>query len=197
MENKEIVIAGICGSLRKASYNRQLLNVAIKIAATDGIRILPVEIAQLPLYNADIDIPEVKTRPAAVEEFRTSIANTHGLLIVSPEYNYSIPGPLKNAFDWASRGKDSPLKNKPVALVGASTSFVGSARMQVHFLSLFLYMDMQPVYQPEVLISKAEEKFNKEGELIDDTAMQLLHKKLAALKLLITNQRILTEFSYK
>lgn len=191
MENKEIVIAGICGSLRKTSFNRQLLNAAIKSGAAENIIIRPLEFDQLPLYNPDIDIPEVQIRPAAVEEFRNGIANSHGLLIVSPEYNYSIPGPLKNAFDWASRGKDSPLRNKPVALIGASTSFVGSARMQVHFLSLFLYMDMKPVYQPEVLVSKAEDKFSKEGDLTDDTAKQLLQKKLIGLKQLITEQRLL------
>lgn len=196
MENNEIVIAGICGSLRKASFNRHLLNTAISMAAAESMIIRPLEFDQLPLYNADIDIPEVHTRPAAVEEFRKGIVNTHGLLIVSPEYNYSIPGPLKNAFDWASRGKDSPLKNKPVALVGASTSFVGSARMQVHFLSLFLYMDMKPVYQPEVLISKAQDKFNANGELIDETAKQLLQKKLAGLKQLIAQERLLQQ-SYK
>ena len=196
MENNEIVIAGICGSLRKASFNRHLLNTAISMAAAESMIIRPLEFDQLPLYNADIDLPEVHTRPAAVEEFRKGIVNTHGLLIVSPEYNYSIPGPLKNAFDWASRGKDSPLKNKPVALVGASTSFVGSARMQVHFLSLFLYMDMKPVYQPEVLISKAQDKFNANGELIDETAKQLLQKKLAGLKQLIAQERLLQQ-SYK
>lgn len=193
MENKEIVIAGICGSLRKASFNRHLLNTAIKMAASENIVIRPLEIDQLPLYNPDIDMPEVQTRPAVVEEFRNGIAYAHGLLIVSPEYNYSIPGPLKNAFDWASRGKDSPLKNKPVALIGASTSFVGSARMQVHFLSLFLYMDMKPVYQPEVLVGKAEDKFNADGELTDDTAKKLLQKKLAGLKQLITEQRLVQE----
>lgn len=196
MENNETVIAGICGSLRKASFNRHLLNTAISMAAAESMIIRPLEFDQLPLYNADIDLPEVHTRPAAVEEFRKGIVNTHGLLIVSPEYNYSIPGPLKNAFDWASRGKDSPLKNKPVALVGASTSFVGSARMQVHFLSLFLYMDMKPVYQPEVLISKAQDKFNANGELIDETAKQLLQKKLAGLKQLIAQERLLQQ-SYK
>ncbi len=197
MEKTELQIAGICGSLRKKSFNRQLLNTAIHLGQQEGINIVPVEIGDLPLYNADLDLPQAENRPATVDHMRQQIAEADGLLIVSPEYNYSIPAPLKNALDWASRGNDSPLKRKPVAVVGASISSLGTVRMQVHLLSIFLYMDMMPVYQPEVLISNAAKKFDEQGQLTDDIARQLLRKKLAGLQQLILQQQSLKELPYK
>ena len=197
MEKTELQIAGICGSLRKKSFNRQLLNTAIHLGQQEGINIVPVEIGDLPLYNADLDLPQAENRPATVDHLRQQIAEADGLLIVSPEYNYSIPAPLKNALDWASRGNDSPLKRKPVAVVGASISSLGTVRMQVHLLSIFLYMDMMPVYQPEVLISNAAKKFDEQGQLTDDIARQLLRKKLAGLQQLILQQQSFKELPYK
>ena len=197
MEKTELQIAGICGSLRKKSYNRQLLNTAIHLGQQEGINIVPVEIGNLPLYNADLDLPQAQNRPAPVDNLRRQIAEADGLLIVSPEYNYSIPAPLKNALDWASRGNDSPLKRKPVAVIGASISSLGTVRMQIHLLSVFLYMDMQPVYQPELLISNAAQKFDEQGQLTDDIARQLLRKKLAGLQQLILQQQSLKELPYK
>lgn len=197
MENTELQIAGICGSLRKKSFNLQLLNSAILLGKKEGLNIIPIQIGDLPLYNSDLDLPETQSRPEPVERMRQQIAKADGLLIVSPEYNYSIPAPLKNALDWASRGKDAPLKRKPVAVIGASTSLLGTVRMQVHLLSIFLYLDMLPVYQPEVLISKAAEKFNEQGQLIDDTAKELLQKKLAGLQHLIHQQQKLKELTEK
>jgi len=197
MEKTELHIAGICGSLRKKSYNRQLLNTAISLGRQEGINIVPVEIGNLPLYNADQDLPQAQNRPAAVDNLRRKIAEADGLLIVSPEYNYSIPAPLKNALDWASRGNDPPLKRKPVAVIGASISSLGTVRMQIHILSVFLYMDMQPVFHPEVLISNAAQKFDEQGQLTDDIARQLLRKKLAGLQQLILQQQSLKELPYK
>ena len=113
------------------------------------------------------------------------MTDADGILISSPEYNYSIPGGLKNAIDWASRGEDSPLLRKPIAIIGATTGLWGTARMQVSFQNVFLFLDMKPVYKPEVLVAQAEKKFEKEGNLIDEMAKKLLKQKLEALKEMI------------
>jgi chromate reductase len=144
-----------------------------------------VSIEDIPLYNADLDLPAAKQRPETVEHFRKMLTDADGILISSPEYNYSIPGGLKNAIDWASRGEDSPLLRKPVAVIGATTGLWGTARMQLAFHNVFLFLDMKPVYKPEVLVAQAEKKFNKQGHLIDETAKKLIKQKLEALKELI------------
>ena len=180
MATSPVRIAGICGSLRKHSYNHYLLSAALQLAP-EGMELQVISIRDLPFYNADQDIPEVAVRPEPVTIFRQHLEQADGILIASPEYNYSIPGVLKNAIDWASRGDDSPLLNKPVAVIGASSSTWGTVRMQVHFLSLFLYLDMQPVYKPEVLVAKAGDKFDETGRLTDGKTRLLLQEKLQEL----------------
>ena len=183
-----IRFTGISGSLRKDSFNTKLLhNVAALLPENVAFNI--VSIADLPLYNADLDLPEARERPAAVVAFRNELAKADGIVIVSPEYNYSIPGGLKNAIDWASRGEDAPLMGKPVALMGATTGPWGTVRMQMQFLNLFLYLDMKPVFKPEVLVAGADKKFNGDGRLTDETAIGLIRKKLQGLKQLILQQR--------
>jgi len=144
-----------------------------------------ISIEDIPLYNADLDLPAAKQRPEAVEHFRKMLTDADGILISSPEYNYSIPGGLKNAIDWASRGEDSPLLRKPVAVIGATTGLWGTIRMQLAFHNVFLFLDMKPVYKPEVLVAQAEKKFDKNGNLIDEMAKKLLKQKLEALKEMI------------
>ena len=144
-----------------------------------------ISIEDIPLYNADLDLPAVKQRPQTVEHFRKMLTDADGIVISSPEYNYSIPGGLKNAIDWASRGEDSPLLRKPVAVIGATTGLWGTTRMQLAFHNVFLYLDMKPVYKPEVLVAQAEKKFDKGGNLTDEMARKLLKQKLEALKELI------------
>ena len=179
-----IQLVGMSGSLRKGSYNTMLLNAAAQLLPTDvSMEIISIE--DIPLYNADLDLPTAKQRPEAVEHFRKMLTDADGILISSPEYNYSIPGGLKNAIDWASRGEDSPLLHKPIAVVGATTSLWGTARMQVAFHNVFLFLDMKPVYKPEVLVAQAEKKFDKNGNLIDEMAKKLLKQKLEALKEMI------------
>ncbi|HLO39229.1 MAG TPA: NAD(P)H-dependent oxidoreductase [Lacibacter sp.] len=196
MQGTSIHIAGFCGSLRKESYNKKLLLIAQKLLEADGctFQLLSTE---MPPYNADEDTPLAQSRPQAVEQCRQQLQEADGLLIVSPEYNYSLPGHLKNALDWASRGGDSPLRNKPVAVIGASTSMTGTARMQVQVLSIFLYMDMKPVYQPEVMIADAANKFDEQGQLTNVKSFQLLRKKLAALQQLILQEKSAKEAAYK
>jgi chromate reductase len=175
---------GISGSLRKGSYNTALLHTASTLLPENvTMEIFPI--GDIPLYNADLDMPAAKQRPAVVQRFRDLLESTDGLLICSPEYNYAIPGLLKNAIDWASRGEDSPLLGKPIAVMGATIGLWGTVRMQMVFHNIFLYLNMKPVYKPEVLISKAESKFDDKGNLTDTTSRDLVKKKLEALKALI------------
>ena len=179
-----IQLVGMSGSWRKGSYNTMLLKAALKLLPAD-VSMEIISIADIPLYNADLDLPAAKQRPEAVEHFRKMLTDADGILISSPEYNYSIPGGLKNAIDWASRGEDSPLLHKPIAVVGATTGLWGTARMQVAFHNVFLFLDMKPVYKPEVLVAQTEKKFDKNGNLIDEMAKKLLKQKLEALKEMI------------
>jgi len=179
-----IQLVGFSGSLRKGSYNTLLLKAAAQLLPTD-VSMEIISIADIPLYNADLDLPAAKQRPEVVEHFRKMLADADGILISSPEYNYSIPGGLKNAIDWASRGEDSPLLRKPIAVLGATTGLWGTTRMQMAFHNVFLFLDMKPVYKPEVLVAQAEKKFDKEGKLIDETTKKLIRQKLEALKEMI------------
>ena len=179
-----IQLVGMSGSLRKGSYNTMLLKAAAQLLPTDvSMEIISIE--DIPLYNADLDLPAAKQRPETVEHFRKMLTDADGILISSPEYNYSIPGGLKNAIDWASRGEDSPLLRKPVAVIGATTGLWGTTRMQLAFHNVFLFLDMKPVYKPEVLVAQAEKKFDKDGKLIDEMAKKLVKQKLEALKKMI------------
>ena len=179
-----IQLVGFSGSLRKGSYNTLLLKAASHLLPAD-VSMDIVSIEDIPLYNADLDLPASKERPKTVEHFRKMLADADGILISSPEYNYSIPGGLKNAIDWASRGEDSPLLRKPVAVIGATTGLWGTTRMQMAFHNVFLFLDMKPVYKPEVLVAQAEKKFDKDGNLIDETSKKLVRQKLEALKEMI------------
>lgn len=185
---QNIHLVGISGSLRTGSFNTFLLKTCLEL--------LPEQTSMefgyfhdIPLYNADFDTPVAPERPAAVKQFRELLAKADGLVIVSPEYNYSIPGGLKNAIDWASRGEDSPLLKKPVAVMGASTSLSGTVRMQLAFLTLFQCLDMKPVYKPEILLAQANTKFDQQGELTDKTYRELVRQKLLNLKKLILESK--------
>lgn len=179
-----IKLVGISGSLRRGSFNTMLLKAASHLLP-DDVSMNIISFENVPLYNADLDLPPAKERPEVVADLRKAIADADGLLIASPEYNYSIPGGLKNAIDWASRGEDSPLLRKPVAVIGATTGLWGTVRMQTAFHSVFVFLDMKPVYKPEILVAQADKKFDAEGNLIDEMAKKLLRQKLQALKELI------------
>lgn len=179
-----IQLVGICGSLRKGSYNKMLLNAAAELLPAD-VSMEIITIDEIPLYNGDFDLPIAKERPVPVEHLRKKLASADGILICSPEYNHSIPGLLKNAIDWASRGEDSPMLKKPIAVIGATPGMWGTVSMQTAFHPIFVFLDMKPVYKPEVLVAKAEQKFNKEGHLIDETTKKLVKQKLEALKELV------------
>ncbi|RDC55716.1 NAD(P)H-dependent oxidoreductase [Pedobacter chinensis] len=174
-KNRKIV--GLCGSLRKGSYNAMLLKFAGTLIPED-IDFEIVSFDDVPVYNADDDTPAVEERPATVVKFRDALAKADAFVIASPEYNYSIPGGLKNAIDWASRGKDAPLMHKPVAMMGATQGMWGTVRMQTAFLPVFTFLNMNPVLQPEVLIAQAQNKFDADGKLTDEKTISLIKRKI-------------------
>ena len=179
MEKKKTII-GLCGSLRKGSYNEMLLKVAGGLLPED-IHFEIVRYDDIPVYNEDHDTPKATERPDSVTKLRASLATADAFIIASPEYNYSIPGGLKNAIDWASRGKDSPLMHKPVAVLGATQGLWGTVRMQTAFLPVFTFLNMNPVLQPEVLVAQAQNKFDESGNLNDEMTIGLIKQKIEKL----------------
>lgn len=157
-------IAGISGSLRRASWNTGLLRAAQEVAPED-VTIEIIDISELPLYNQDHDGPHA---PAAVLRFKEQLAAADALLFAVPEYNYSITGVLKNAIDWASRPPpSSPLNDKPTAIMGAG-GMVGTVRAQLHFRQIAVFNNMHVLNKPEVRVMKAWEKFDADGNLVDE-----------------------------
>ncbi|MBW2529313.1 MAG: NAD(P)H-dependent oxidoreductase [Deltaproteobacteria bacterium] len=162
---KPLRILGIAGSLREASLNRAALRAASSLAP-EGSVIESFDLSTIPLYNGDLD---VEGGPDPVRDFKGRIADADGLLIVTPEYNYSIPGVLKNALDWASRpAYQSVLAHKPVAFFGASMSPIGTARAQSQLKHVLLGTLSEVFPYPEVLVGKAQEKFDSRGVLTDE-----------------------------
>ncbi|HET8575377.1 MAG TPA: NADPH-dependent FMN reductase [Candidatus Paceibacterota bacterium] len=162
---------GIVGSLRKKSFNRSLMRAAQKFAP-EGINIENVEIGDFPLFNQD---REKENYPENVQKVKDQITAADGVLFVTPEYNRSVPGVLKNAIDWLSRPPGtSPFKGKPVLVIGASTGQLGTAIGQYHLKQSLLYLDARVLGQPEFYLSNAGEKFDEEGNLTDDRTRVLL-----------------------
>jgi chromate reductase, NAD(P)H dehydrogenase (quinone) len=162
-ETSRLTILGIAGSLRRASYNRALLRAAQQLVPTN-VTLDIFDIAGIPLFNQEHE----KTLPIEVVEFKTRIRAADAILIATPEYNYSIPGVLKNAIDWASRPPDDNVwTGKPVAILGASIGRLGTARAQYHLRQVFVTLNMCALNQPEVMISNADKLFDATGNLTD------------------------------
>ena len=172
-----IQIFALCGSLRKGSYNRMLLHAAEELAP-DGVSFESFDIGRLPLYNEDV---RAQGFPPPAEELRSKIRAADALLFVTPEYNYSIPGVLKNAIDWASRPPDQPFNGKPAAIAGASPSMLGSARAQYHLRQVCVYLNIFLVNQPEVFVAAANNKFDAEGRLTDEPTRKFVAQLMQAL----------------
>jgi chromate reductase len=172
-----IRIAGIVGSLRKGSYNRSALQAALKvIPKSSSLDILDLE--GIPGFNQDLE----QTFPPKAKELKAKVKAADAILIATPEYNYSVPGVLKNAIDWASRPYgDSAWNGKPVAIMGASPGMLGTARAQYHLRQMFVFLNMFPLNQPEVMIANASEKFDEQGNLKDPTTAQKIKELLEAL----------------
>ena len=173
-----LLILGIPGSLRRHSYNRGLLEVAREVAP-DGMTVEIGELTDIPLYNADV---EAEGYPPGVVAFRARIAAAHALLIATPEYNYSVPGVLKNAIDWASRPPESPLRRKPIALMGASAGVMGTVRAQLSLRQSFLNTESYVLLKPEIYVANARDRFDPTGRLTDDGVRERIIMLLGALR---------------
>jgi len=173
-----IKVLGICGSLRQASYNRLALKVAEENLPPGMALEVFGRLAEIPLYNEDV---KAKGFPPAVAELRARIKAADALLFVTPEYNYSVPGVMKNAIDWASRPPDQPFDGKPVAIMGASMGMTGTARAQYHLRQSCVFLNMFPVNKPEVFIAQAQNKFDAQGRLTDEPTRKFIAELMAAL----------------
>lgn len=172
--NKPIQILGIAGSLRRQSYNRSALRVA-KELVPEGATLEIFDLDGIPVYNTD----DEGNPPAKVIEFKKKIREADALLFVTPEFNYSVPGVLKNAIDWASRPYgDNAWAGKPAAIMGASVGANGTARAQYHLRQIFVFLDILPLNKPEVMIGNASQKFDEAGNLTDEETKKYIAKLL-------------------
>lgn len=171
-------ILGFSGSLRSGSYNRALLRAAAE-EAPEGMTIETFDLADIPLYNQDV---EEKGDPAPVAEFKETISRCNGVLISTPEYQHGMSGVLKNALDWASRPAGrSVMRGKPAAIMGASPSPIGTARSHLQLRHTLNYLQADMVFRPEVLVAHAREKFDDEGRFTDETGRRFIAELLEAL----------------
>ncbi len=174
---KKIEILGIVGSLRKQSYNRALMKAALQVTPAD-CHLEMFDLDDIPIYNQDKE----GNLPPSVALLKAKVAAADAILIVTPEYNYSIPGVLKNALDWGSRpyGNNS-WDNKPVAIMGASLGLQGTSRAQYHLRQIFVNLNMHALNRPEIMISSAHEKFDNEGNLLDSKTSEKIAELLSNL----------------
>ncbi|XP_020598464.1 NADPH:quinone oxidoreductase-like [Phalaenopsis equestris] len=177
-----IKVAAICGSLRKASFNRGLIRSAIELCneSIEGMQIEHVDISPLPLLNTDLEVNGVY--PPAVESFRSKILAADSILFASPENNYSFSAPLKNAIDWASR-HPNVWADKPAAIVSAGGGF-GGGRSQYHLRQVGVFLDLHFINNPELFVQAFQppRKFDDEGNLIDLEIKERLKKVLLSLQ---------------
>lgn len=174
MENK-VKIIGIAGSLRKKSFNKSLLKEATKLLPK-GAEMEVFELtADIPGFNQD----EEKNPPQIIAELKEKIKQSDAILFACPEYNYSVPGVLKNAIDWASRPYgQSAFDGKTAAIMGASIGNIATARAQYHLRQMFVFLNIHAVNQPEVMLGNASEKFDEQSNLTDEKSKELISKLL-------------------
>ncbi len=173
----QISVLGFAGSLRKQSYNRALLST-VRELCPPGMTLEIFELNEIPPFNQELETQ----MPVPVKLFKEKIKAADALLIATPEHNYSIPGVLKNAMDWASRPHgDNSFEGKPVAIMSASTGMLGGSRAQYHLRQTFVFLNMHPVNKPEVFITFAAQKFDADGRLNDDIARKLIKDLLNSL----------------
>jgi chromate reductase len=173
----KISILGFAGSLRKGSYNKSLLRVALEMLPEDA-KLEIFDLEGIPPFNQDME----NQPPEKVKEFKAKIRAADAILIVTPEYNYSIPGVLKNAIDNASRPYgDNPFDGKPVAIMGASIGMLGTARAQYHLRQSLVFLNMYPLNQPEVMVPFAQEKIDQNGQVTDQKTREKIRELVEAL----------------
>jgi len=175
--SRPVRILGIAGSLRRNSYNRAALRAATELVP-EGASIEIFELDGIPGFNED----EERNPPAKVAELKRLVREVDAILFVTPEYNYSVPGVLKNAIDWASRPYgDSAWNGKPAAIMGASVGAIGTARAQYHLRQMMVFLNMFPVNQPEVMIANASQRFDAHGNLTDEATKNFIRQLLQSL----------------
>jgi len=168
-------ILGVGGTLRKGSFSKALLLEAQKLAP-EGVVIEITETEDFPLYNPDIPLPD------NVQKFKKDIEEADAILFSTAEYNYSIPGSLKNAIDWASRPYgDNSWEGKPAAIMSESIGMLGGVKAQYHLRQMMLFIDIHPLNKPEVIVANAAEKFDKQGNLTDEHTKEKIKELLEAL----------------
>lgn len=173
----KIRILGIAGSLREGSYNRGTLRAAVELAP-EGVEVEAFDIAAIPPFNQDED----QKPPEIVAELKRKIREADAILFATPEYNYSIPGVLKNAIDWASRPYgDSAWEGKPAAIMGASIGGIATARAQYDLRKMMVFLNMFPINRPEVMIGNCTDKFDEQGNLTDENSRKFISQMLDAL----------------
>jgi chromate reductase, NAD(P)H dehydrogenase (quinone) len=174
---KTIQILGIAGSLRKNSFNKALLRAALELVPKEA-RLETFDLEGIPPFNQDLE----SAPPEKVKAFKSKIRAADALLIATPEYNYSIPGVLKNAIDWASRPYgDNALDGKPVAFMGASIGMLGTARSQYHLRQVCVFLDMHPLNRPEVMVPFVADKVDPDGQLTDAKTREKIGELLGSL----------------
>jgi chromate reductase, NAD(P)H dehydrogenase (quinone) len=179
MADTAMNVISICGSLRKGSYNRMVMNLLPGWAPANLKISEAPPFAEFPLYNADIQ--NSSGFPAPVQTLADAIRAAAGVIFVSPEYNYSIPGGLKNAIDWVSRLPNQPFANKPVTIISAAAGILGGGRMQYDLRRCMIFLDALAMNKPEVFIGGAMQKFDeKTGQLKDEQAVGFIKQQLAA-----------------
>ncbi len=175
--NQKIHILGFAGSLRKQSYNKAILAVAVE-AVPDDASLDVFDLEGIPPFNQDLELQP----PDKVKEFKAKIRAADAILIATPEYNYSIPGVLKNAIDWASRPYgDNAFDGKPVAVMGASIGTLGTARAQYDLRRSFVFLNMLPLNQPEVMVPFAQDKVDSKGRVTDKKTRDRIRELLESL----------------
>jgi chromate reductase, NAD(P)H dehydrogenase (quinone) len=179
MADTAMNVISICGSLRKGSYNRMVMNLLPGWAPANLKISEAPPFSEFPLYNADVQ--NSSGFPAPVQTLADAIRAAAGVIFVSPEYNYSIPGGLKNAIDWVSRLPNQPFANKPVTIISAAAGILGGGRMQYDLRRCMIFLDALAMNKPEVFIGGAMQKFDeKSGQLKDEQAVGFIKQQLAA-----------------
>jgi chromate reductase len=179
MADKILHVITICGSLRKGSYNRMVMN-ALPALAPEGMQIKEAPpISEFPLYNADIQ--NSTGFPAPVQTLVEAIRAADGVILNSPEYNFGVPAPLKNAIDWVSRVPNQPFAGKPVALQSASPGPVGGARVQYDLRRSMVFLDAPTLNKPEIFIGNCAQRIDdKTGKITDEATVGFIKQQLAA-----------------
>jgi chromate reductase len=175
--DKPLLIFAFAGSLRAGSYNKALLRAAQELLP-DEARLEIFDLEGIPPFNQELE----KQMPEKVKEFKAKIRAADAILVATPEHNYSVPGVLKNAIDWASRPYgDNSFEGKPAAIMSASTGMLGGARAQYHLRQTFVYLNMHPINKPEVFVTFAGQKIDEQGALTDEATRKIIKQLLESL----------------